>query len=448
MGEVGGRNIGSSGGFSVNQFNSLFSKMNQLSKIFFISLLWLWSGGLQAQIEDKVHKDHIYSVRLFPAGAAYDSQLDAPVVSISDSRSLVLHFDDLAYDPELYSVKLIHCDADWQQSQLKNNDFLSVFNEFTIENYEYSVNTRIPYIHYTFPLPRVTKSGNYIAKVYRGRNENDVVLTRRFMVYEDFFTVGAAVVPPTQTAERQSSQQLNVTINYSNGEVMDPNTQIKVLIRQNQRWDNAKYLTKPTFLNESSKLMRFESFDGENTFLAGNEFRFVDLRFIRTAGMNIARITVETDVIYADAKIDSPRPNLAYSQYLDLNGQYVVFNNDRPGGDPEIDSQYILTNFYLKYPFGTEPIYLMGAVSAWGKSPEAQMKWNEDLELYETSLLLKQGWYDYQFALGEEKDTQSFEGSYFQTENEYEVMVYFRALGSRYDQLVGYVYLQPNRRRL
>ncbi|MFC3414221.1 type IX secretion system plug protein [Algoriphagus hitonicola] len=406
------------------------------------------AGNLFGQIEDKVYKDHIYSVRLFPVGSDYNSQLNAPVVSISDSRPLVLHFDDLAYDPELYSVKLVHCDADWKQSQLKNNDFLSTFNEFTIQDYEYSVNTRIPYIHYTFQIPPVTKSGNYIAKVYRGRDEEDVVLTRRFMVYEEFFTVGASIVPTSQTADRQTSQQINVNVNYSNGDIMDPNNQIRVVIRQNQRWGNAKSFSKPTFLNESSKLMRFESFDGENTFSAGNEFRFVDLRFIRAAGVNIANITVETDVIYADAKIDSPRPNQAYSQYLDLNGQYVVFNNDRPGGNPEMDSQYILTNFYLKYPQTSEPIYLMGAFTAWGKSLDAQMKWNEELELYETAVLLKQGWYDYQYALGEELDTKPFEGSYFQTENEYEVMVYYRALGSRYDQLVGYVYLQPNRRRL
>ncbi|WP_297337681.1 DUF5103 domain-containing protein [Algoriphagus sp.] len=422
--------------------------MNQAKSFLLLWCFILASGSLLAQIEDQVYKDHIYSVRLFATGSDFYSQLNSPVVSIADSRSLVLHFDDLAYDPELYSVKLIHCDADWKQSQLKNNDFLSTFNEFTIQDYEYSVNTRIPYIHYTFQIPQVTKSGNYIAKVYRGRDEEDLVLTRRFMVYEDFFTVGAAIVPPTQTQDRQTSQQVNVTVNYSNGEIMDPNNQIRVVIRKNQRWANAKSFSKPTFLNQSSKLMRFESFDGENTFPAGNEFRFVDLRFIRAAGVNIANITVETDVIFADAKIDSPRDDLAYSQYLDLNGQYVVFNNDRPGGDPEIDSQYILTNFYLKYPQTTTPIYLVGSFTAWGKSPDAQLKWNEELELYETAVLLKQGWYDYQYVLGEERDPAPFEGNYFQTENEYEVMVYYRGLGSRYDQLVGYVYLQPNRRRL
>ena len=235
-----------------------------------------------AQLDDKVFKDHIQSVRIFPLGAAFDSQLDAPSVSISDSRSLILLFDDIAYDPELYTAKLIHCDANWQQSQLKDNDFLDSFNEFNVQDYDYSVNTRLPYIHYRFTLPKVTKSGNYIVKVFKGRDESDVILTKRFMVYEELFTVGASIVPPARTQDRRSGQQIDVIVNYSKGEVMDPLNQVKVVIRQNQRWGQARLLGEPTFLNESSKVIRYQNFDGSNTFSAGNEFRFIDLRFYQS----------------------------------------------------------------------------------------------------------------------------------------------------------------------
>ncbi|WP_332912831.1 type IX secretion system plug protein domain-containing protein [Algoriphagus boritolerans] len=125
-----------------------------------IVVFFLGIGVTYSQIlEDRVFSEHIHSVRLFPQGAQQDSQLDAPVVSLSDSRQLVLLFDDIAYDPEQYSAKLIHCDADWKQSALRNNDFSVNFNEFNIQEYSYSVNTRIPYIHYAFTIPRVTKSG-------------------------------------------------------------------------------------------------------------------------------------------------------------------------------------------------------------------------------------------------------------------------------------------------
>ena len=290
-------------------------------KIYLTSFLFLLLVGIQfnvfAQLEDKVYKDHIQSVRLFPIRATTESQLSSPVVPLSGSRPLVLLFDDLAYDAEQYSAKLIHCDADWKKSQLRDNDFLITFNEFNIQDYEYSISTRIPYIHYRFELPRVTKSGNYILKVYRGRDEENVILTKRFMIYEELFTVGAAIVPPSQIQDRRGAQQINVVLNYSKGEVMDPTNQIKVVLRQNQRWDNAKYLVKPTFINESSKILRYELFDGQNEFEAGNEFRFVDLRFIRATGVNIADVRVETDVIYANSVINTPRQNGVYSQYLD-----------------------------------------------------------------------------------------------------------------------------------
>lgn len=419
---------------------------------FVVILLFCLNPGLTFSqvMEDKIFVDHIQSVRLYPMGSSMESALDAPVISLADSRNLVLLFDDLAYDPELYSAKLVHCDADWKKSGLKDNDFSQSFNEYTIQEYAYSVNTRIPYIHYSFVLPQVTKSGNYIIKVYKNRNENDVVLSRRFMVFEEGVTVGASVVPPFQTEDRSSLQQINAVVNYSKLQVIDPSTQIRVVIRQNQRWDNAKFLGKPTFLNQSSKLIRFEPLEGESTFRAGNEFRFIDLRFIRATGVNVSSIKVEESLILAESLVDTPRPGGAYSQYLDLNGQYLVLTNDRPGGNPEVESEYVYTTFYLKADPGKK-IKLLGALTGWGRLPESDLMYDSKTDLYSTSLLLKQGWYDYQFGFEVSPgifDSESFEGSYFQTENEYEVLVYYRALGSRYDQLVGYVYLHPNRRRL
>jgi hypothetical protein len=416
--------------------------------IFFLILI---SGGnlFSQVIEDKVHSEHIRSVRLFPMGVQQDSQLDAPVVGISDSRPLVLLFDDIAYDPEQYSVKLIHCDANWQKSALRDNDFSVSFNEYNIQEYSYSINTRIPYIHYVFTVPRVTKSGNYVLKVYRNRNQDEVVLTRRFMVYEELFTVGASIVPPTETEDRRALQQINVAVNYSKVDMTDPTTQVKVLIRQNQRWDNAKFLAKPTFLNQNAKSIRYEPFDGTSTFRAGNEFRFVDLRFIRATGVNIADVKVEETVIFANALTDQPRPGGVYSQYLDLNGQYMVYTNDRPGGNPEVESEYIYTTFYLQADPDRD-IRMLGSLTAWGNSPEAKMTYDPKSGLYSTSILMKQGWYDYQYGFVTQGgyDSDPIEGSFFETENEYEVLVYYRALGSRYDQLAGYVYLHPNRRRL
>ena len=451
MGKLGGGNFQASGNHYGLVFDLSRTYLEDMKKLILGIGIWFLASFLSSQaqvLEDKVFVDHVFSARIFPEDGQISSMIDAPVIGLNDSKRLVLLFDDLAYDPELYTAKLIHCNADWQKSALRDNDFLTTFNQFNVEDYNYSVNTRIPYIHYRFVVPQVTKSGNYILKVYKNRDESQVLLTKRFMVYENLLTVGAGLVPPTQSDDRSTLQQLNVVVNYSNTEVLDPNTQIQVVIRQNQRWDNAKRLVKPTFLNQNSKLIRYESFDGENTFRAGNEFRFIDLRFIRATGVNIGSIKVEETVIYAESNLSVPRPSEPYSQYLDLNGQYVVLTNDRPGGDPEIESEYILTSIYYKDAPGKD-IYLVGALTGWGMSPEGKMKWDASRNVYVSELLLKQGWYDFQFAekKADEMDSLPIEGSHFQTENEYEVFVYFRNLGSRYDQLAGYSFIQPNKRR-
>lgn len=429
---------------------SYFTQMTLKIQFLIVFLFGLTVQWLSAQVlEDKVFSEHVHSVRLFPLSSQQDSPLDAPVVSITDSRPLVLLFDDIAYDPELYTAKLIHCDANWQKSSLRDNDFSLGFNEFNVLDYSYSVNTRIPYIHYSFQVPKVTKSGNYILKIYRNRNENEVILTRRFMVYEELFSVGANVIPPTETEDRRALQQINVAVNYSRVDLMDPATQVKVVIRQNQRWDNFKLLTKPTFLNQNSKMIRYEPFDGSSTFRAGNEFRFVDLRFIRATGVNIADVKVEETAVLANALMDTARPGGVYSQYLDLNGQYLVFTNDRPGGNSEVESEYIYTTFRFQADPGRE-IRMLGAVTSWGKSPDSKLIYDPKSGTYSTSILMKQGWYDYQygFMTSDGFDTDPIEGSHFETENEYEVLVYYRGLGSRYDQLAGYINLHPNRRRL
>ncbi len=297
------------------------------------------------QIVDRVYEENIQSVRLYPKSTEFSSQLNSPAIELTSNTPLNLSFDDLAYDPDLYSAKIIHCNADWLPSDLKENEYLTQFNEYTISEYAYSINTRIPYIHYNFTIPRVTKSGNFIIKVYRGRDENQVILTKRFMVFNNQVMVGAKVVPPSQTQNRRSLQQINLNINYQNRDLLDPRNSVRVVIRQNQRWDNAKMGLKPTMIREDTKMLEYQLFDGTNTFMAGNEFRFIDLRYVRAKGVNVAKISMEEDVVYAETLVEKPRTNSVYLQYLDVNGQFAVFNFERE--NHELESEYMLTTFNL-----------------------------------------------------------------------------------------------------
>jgi hypothetical protein len=422
-------------------------------RVLILILLFFSFSKFQLQAQqvyyDRIFEENIQSVRLFLNTGEFEAQMNSPVMELNGSRPLMLTFDDLAYDPDMYSAKIIHCNADWTASDLKEPEYLNAYNEFNVLDYERSIDTRIPYIHYNFIIPGVTKTGNYIVKVYRGRDQNQVILVKRFMVFQNIINLAAKIVPPSQTEIRRKVQQINVNVNYKSRELFDPKTNLKVVIRQNQRWDNLKVLTKPTMIREDIKMIEYNLFDGSNTFWAGNEFRFVDLRFVRARGINVSAIRMERDVVYAEAGLDKIRsPDGVYSQYLDLNGQYVVMNMERR--NYELESEYMVMTFYLDAEEITEQPYIIGALSEWGFSPDAKMTLNKNTGRYETTLILKQGWYDYQYAYKSDEgwNTIPIEGSFFETENEYEVFIYYRDMGSRYDELISYFNLNPNKRRL
>jgi hypothetical protein len=201
-------------------------------------------------------------------------------------------------------------------------------------------------------------------------------------------------------------------------------------------------------VREDQKTMEYQLFDGSNAFFAGNEFRFVDLRYVRARGNNVAKIEMQEDVVFAETMIEKARPNAAYSQYLDMNGQYAIFNFERQNHD--LEGEYILATFNLSTEGISEAPYLIGSLTNWGDHPDSKMTLNNKTKTYQTTLLLKQGWYDYQFAYlsPDGWNMSPIEGDHFETENEYEVLVYFRDAGSRYDELVGYININPNKRRL
>ncbi|MEX2567106.1 MAG: type IX secretion system plug protein domain-containing protein [Cyclobacteriaceae bacterium] len=417
--------------------------------VFFIPVYFLLADFIIAQeiFEDKVFDNNIQTVQLFPSTNDFSAQMTAPVIALNNPFPLVLHFDDIAYEADMYSAKIIHCNADWTKSGLRDADYLQQYNEYNVNQYDYGINTRIPYIHYTFEVPQVKRSGNYILQVYRGRDPSKTVFTKRFMVYQNQVALGANIVPPSLNEDRRTSQQININVNYGNRDIVDPLNSTMVVIRQNQRWDNAIYGLKFTSIRDDRSELQYQLFDGSNTFLAGNEFRFVDLRYVRTRGRNIAGIRMEEDAVFAEAGVDEIRKGQGYLEYLDLNGQYGIFNVERQ--NHLLESEYVLLTFKLDTEELASPPYVLGALSNWGKVADSKMVYDKGKGQYQATLFLKQGWYDYQFGLAVEDgwNTEFFEGTHFQTENEYEVFFYYRDMGSRYDELIGYTVLNPNKRR-
>lgn len=393
---------------------------------------------------DYTYEPQIKTVVIRPGVSDPQTYLEPAVTRLGD-WNLLLEFDDLRDQRENYYVRIIHCNYDWTRSNLMDLDFLTDFNEFAINDFEFSVDTHIPYVHYWMTLPPVKLPGNYIAVVYRGTDKNDIVLTRRFMVFDTRVSFESEHNLVGAGATASLNQQLNFTVNYKNLEVINPLESVKVSIRQNRRWDNMATDLKPSFVREIEKQLEYRFFESEKMFKGGNEFRFFDVRSLNNPGRNVASVNRSVKPYEVYIERDKSRQHEVYSQLPDFNGGFIPDNLDYP--DPAF-TNYANVNFTLAAP---QPypgqMYVTGAFNYWNQNDQNRMAYDSAKKEYRARILLKQGWYDYQYIL-QSKDLPPYlvEGSHFQTENRYEVLVYYRPFQPQADLLIGYLRLERNPR--
>jgi hypothetical protein len=368
-----------------------------------------------------------------------------PAVAKLGEWNLILEFDDLRDQRDNYYAKIIHCNFDWTRSGLMDLDFLSEFNEFPISNFEFSVDTHIPYVRYWLNLPPVKIPGNYLVIVYRGSDKNDVILSKRFMVFDTRVSVANERNLIGAGNIASLNQQINFTVNYGNLEVINPLENIKVSIRQNQRWDNMATDIRPSFVREIEKQLEYRFFDEAKMFKGGNEFRFFDLRSLNNPGRNVDRVnrTVKPYEVFIEK--DKSRADEVYSQLPDLNGGFIPANLDYRD---DAFTNYANVNFTLSAP---EPyrgnVYVTGGFNYWNLTEENRMRYDSLNKSYRARILLKQGWYDYQYLIQSPTlPPYFFEGSHYETENFYEIFVYYRPFQPKADLLIGYVRLEKNPR--
>lgn len=387
--------------------------------------------------KDAVYEENIKTVMLHPPGSGVRDNLQPPVAPLS-RQNLLLQFDDIQESRNNYYVRLIHCNADWTKSSLVDLDFMSVYNEFNINDYQYSNNTFLPFVHYRFQVPPVKLPGNYLVMVYRDGNRDDVVLTARMMIFSSQVTLSPNNNLVGNSALTATNQQINFIVNYRDLQVFNAMDNFKVVIRQNQRWDNARFDVKPSFIREDISQLEYRFFDQDKQWLAGNEFRFVDFRSLISPGRNTARIDKDVKPFVLKVQTDHSREGLAYAQYEDLNGNFVIENLDYR--DPALSGQYIFVDFTLQATqLPSASIYVIGNYNHYAKTDENRMRWNKATGAYETTIVLKQGWYDYTYYVDSPTlPATYFEGSHYQTENFYDVFVYHRSLTPMADMLVGY----------
>ncbi|PIY11450.1 MAG: hypothetical protein COZ18_03975 [Flexibacter sp. CG_4_10_14_3_um_filter_32_15] len=393
--------------------------------------------------EDFIYDPYIKTVRLYPnQQPSQTAQLEQPIIPLSQRIPLLLTFDELASDARVYKAKIIRCESDWTESTLPDMEYLSVYNDFLIRDYDFSINTKVPFVHYKFQIPKVKISGNYIVKVFY-QDEENLILTKRFMIFEEKTSVAFEQIPAVGGESSLVSQQFKLSVNYTGvSGVVNPNKQLKVVVRQNYRWQTARKELQPTFVKDHQKTLEFSSLSESQRFLGSNEFRLFDIRTQRKLGWGVDSVRYQNNGDHVFLQPEKSRANLAYGTRLeDFNGQFYVENSQR-AEQSRTEADYAYVNFVLKSQKLSNDVYIIGGLTDWKINPLFKMQYiNKNGGYYTAEVLLKQGIYNYFYTTvnaQKQIDETVLESNYWQTENAYDVFIYYRPMSSRTDYLVGY----------
>ncbi len=399
------------------------------------------SSAFDIPNENRIYDGNIKTVQFYKEGF----EMSAPVIQLHSSEQLVLAFDELGQEElKVFRYTIIHCESDWATTEsLLVTDYIEGLQEGRIEDYAYSANTTVPYIHYrlVFPgsdvAPKI--SGNYILKVYLD-DPGNVVLTRRFWVMEPTsFGVVGNVHQATNPGDRDSKQEVDFTIMLNGIRLMNPVEDVKVLITQNDRTDNEIRNLKPRFVRTESLDY---SYDEENTFNGGNEFRTVDFKSLVYQTERIKTIQYDRTGYHVYLLDDLPRPAKNYISEKDINGRMYIKNEDHAtNSDIEADYAWVYFRLPVKTIFVGGQVYILGELTDWQISDSSRMDYDAEGKCYTKRLFLKQGLYNYIYVVRDNKtgktDESPIEGSHWETENEYTIWVYFRPAGAQTDRLVA-----------
>ncbi len=400
------------------------------------TVLILLSASVSAMAQRHIiYADDVASLTV----TAGDDWLSLPVTQLG-GEPIHIGFDVFTHERRRYTYKLEHCEADWSAStQLLTSDFVAGFAEGnTIEDGEESLNTNVLYTHYSLQLPNskcaFTRSGNYKLTVCDDDNNGEPVLTACFMVTEPLMGVSMQATTNTDIDVNVTHQQVGLTVNYGGLRVTNPQEQLKTVVLQNGRWDDARVNAKPQFVMADG--LRWDHCRNF-IFDAGNEYRKFEMLDVDHTTMGLETLHWDGNNYHAYVWTDEPRPNYVFAN--DANGAFLIRNSDNSEIDYTCD--YLLTHFRLKSPRQNGRVFLNGAWTYDSFLPQYEMQWNDSSKCYEATVRLKQGYYSYQYLLVDSQGQAVHlpsEGNFYQTENTYQALVYYREQGGRSDRLVGY----------
>jgi len=392
----------------------------------------------EMRYEDWIYRETIKTVLLNLKGT--DGSL--PILELNTTDQLHLQFDDL--DPvqrQLY-YKLEHCNSDWTPSGVMPTRAIRGLQQDFLQDFAYSFNTRQQYLHYDLIFPndnmKILLSGNYILRVFEDGDVDNLVLTRRFLVYNNTAKISALVRRPASTDLRETHQEIDAAVDITLVNTVNIPATTKLIIRQNQRWDNTLTI-KPFSINQ--KMINYNYDDGSNCFPGNNEFRWADTRSLRMNSMNVRKLIRDSTLVVAVLLNDEVRTFSSYQTLEDINGNFFIRNTE--GSEPQVDADYCWVDFTLPFeaPLTNGNFYIYGGLSDWQYKNDFKLQYDYPNKAYRARILLKQGIFNYSYAFlpsnGKIGDFTFVENSYFNTENDYMILFYNRTFANDFDELNG-----------
>ena len=377
-------------------------------------------------------------------------ELTMPVIELGTDESVTVSFDDLDAVRKNYRYSVIQCDAQWKPTGLQPMEYLDGFTEGYINDYKFSINTLQHYTHYSFSFPgegtKVTKSGNYLIRIYPEGNEDKPIANCRLMVYENKVTVAGRVKQATHIEDRPYKQEVDFTINKGDYPINDYYKALKVVVMQNGRTDNGISDLKPKMV--TGDILDYD-YEEANVFDGGNEFRNFDIKSFNYNSERVRKINRDSSIYHIYLYDDLRRPFKNYVFEDDINGRRLIKNEERTDSDIEADYTYVHFTLPFDNPFLDGNMYVLGELTYWQFLPEAKMVYDYSKKAYKCTLFLKQGYYNYLYAMvsngSTAGDVTTVEGNHSVTNNEYFIFVYYREQGEYYDRLVGFKQLFSNK---
>lgn len=351
-----------------------------------------------------------------------------------------IQFDDLYSDEADYYYTLTHYNADWSlPSSLSKAEYLTGLDNQRIITYQNSFNTLQLYSHYKQIFPnnfnQITKSGNYLLTVLN--DENEIVFSRKFVLYEEGIQVGLIVRRSRDFETIDAKQNMELTLNYGDKILQNPIQNVKVTLLQNGNWNTSISGVKPQYTLGSELIYRYNK---ETQFWGGNECYTIDNKIIRGTNNTVAKVTSGDQIYNTYLYTNTPRKRSVYTYFPDINGNFFVQNAN--SNLPETEADYSWVYFSLDMPQEQDKdVFIAGMFTNYALSEETKMEYNSTKKCYEKAILIKQGFTNFQYLLadklGKIDQKNAIDGNFFQTENNYTALIYYKGNNERYDRVIG-----------